>query len=409
MTTCIAVMNRTAVALSADSTVSIPYGSGTKHFQGVSKVLAAHVKDPVGVMVYGTPHFAGLPWEIVIEEFRQQHRTSQPHVKDHTRLFFKFLEQQLGTWAEQPVQDEFADSLFMPLLTSIAREWNQKVNNLSAGEDEAAALNKVVQETVARWTTTTRRPSASCSLHAVDVSARVIEALKKLGRWAEKLTPAAEAMIVDAANESTQRLSKREQYFSGLVFAGFGGSQRLPALSTHLLGVPYAGKLRKIDVPYAGKLRKIDSDPLVQEVSAERPAIVAIFAEGKAATTFMEGIDPSIRTWYNSMVTQQGKQQGLDKSYSDELKDQLALQINRRAESIITAVSYLSKAGLAEFAESLVRITALSLRMSMAPETVGEPIDVAVLSRADGLVWVRRTPYFSRDLQPPLPPSPRSR
>jgi hypothetical protein len=396
MTTCIAVMNRTAAALAADSTVSIPYRFGTKHFQGVSKVIAAHAKDPVGLMVYGSPDFAGLPWEIVIEEFRQKHSKSQDHVKDHARLFFEFLEQQLGEWAEQPVQEELADTLFMPLLDSIAREWNQRVARVPTSE-YGAALDTIVQETVQQWTTKTRRPSTSLRLDTVDVTARVTEALKELGRWTENLTPDAKAMIVDAANWSTRRLSKHELYFSGLVFAGFGARQPLPALTCHLLGVPYAGKLRKID-----------SQPAVQEVSARRPAIVATFAENGSAKTFMEGIDPGIRQWFVGMAKQQGVQLGLGPSYSDQLNDELKLQINQRAESIITAVSYLPKAGLAEFAESLVRITALSLRMSMAPETVGEPIDVAVLSRSDGLVWVKRTPYFPRDLQPPLPPSTRS-
>jgi len=392
MTACIAVMNRTAAALAADSTVSIPYRLGTKHFQGVSKVMAANAKDPVAVMVYGSPDFAGLPWEVVIEEFRKEHRTSQDHVKDHARVFFEFLEQRLGTWVEQPDQEELADSLFEPLLDSIANEWNRVVAGVPARES-GNALAKVVQEAVERWKKNTRRPSTSLGLDAVDVTARVTKALEELGRWTGNLTPAAKTMIADAANWSTRRLSTREQYFSGLVFAGFGAGQQLPALSCHLLGVPYAGHLRK-------------KDSRIQEVSARRPAIVAPFAEVRWAHTFMQGIDPSIRKWFGGMVKQQGEELDLGESYSDQLNAELDVQINQRAESIITAVSYLPKAGLAEFAESVVRITALSLRMSMAPETVGEPIDVAVLSRADGLVWVKRTPYFSQELQPPFHRSP---
>ncbi len=395
MTTCIVVMNRTAAALAADSTVSIPYRFGTKHFQGVSKVMSVHTKDPVGVMVYGSPDFAGLPWEVVIEEFREGHPESQDHVNDHARLFFEFLEQQLDTWVERSVQEELADSLFTPLLDSIALAWNQKVAGVPASESQAV-LAEIVQEAVQEWKKTTRRPSTSISLNSVDVTARVTDALEELGRWTGNLTEAAKGMIVEAANWSTRRLSTREQYFSGVVFAGFGAKQRLPALSCHLLGVPYAGQLRKTEAPF-------------QEVSARRPAIIATFAEDKPTRTFMEGIDPSIRKWFNGMVKQQSEERNLGESYSTELNAQLDLRINQRAESIITAVSYLPKAGLAELAESLVRITALSLRMSMAPETVGEPIDVAVLSRADGLVWVKRTPYFSRDLQPLLPYFPQSR
>lgn len=392
MTFCIVAMNRTAAALAADSTVSIPYRAGTKHFQGVSKVMAANSKDPVAVMVYGSPDFAGIPWEVVVEEFREEHRTSQNHVRDHTRVFFEFLERLLRTWVKQEDQDELADMLFIPMLESIEDAWNQKVADFPSSEHEAA-LAKIVQEITLQWKKT-RRPCEQV-LETVDVTARVTEAFKDLGGWTEKLTPAAKAMIVDAANWSTRQLSKREQYFSGVVFAGYGAKQQLPALSFHLVGVPYAWQIRK-------------KDSRVQEVSARRPAVVAPFAETKYARIFLEGIDPSIRQWYSAMVNQQAKDLELSELYAKQLNDRLDQLINNRSESIITAVSYLPKAGLAEFAESLVRITAVSLRMSMVPETVGEPIDVAVLSRGDGLVWVKRTPYFSQDLQPPLSPYPRT-
>jgi hypothetical protein len=33
-------------------------------------------------------------------------------------------------------------------------------------------------------------------------------------------------------------------------------------------------------------------------------------------------------------------------------------------------------------------------------ETVGGPIDVAVISKGDGFVWIKRKHYFERDLNP---------
>lgn len=389
MTTCIAVMNRTAVALAADSTVSIPYRFGKKHFHGVSKVIPAHTRDPVGIMVYGSPDFAGIPWEVVIEEFREDNPASRDSVEEHADRFFDFLERQLGSWADQSIQDELADSLFTPLLGLIEDEWDRRSPSVPSTGVEAA-LDKMVEQVVSQWKKTERRPSASLDLDPVDVSSRVVAALRDLGAWPKRLTPEATAKIVESANWSTGRLSPLEQYFSGVVFAGFGAKQKLPSLRCHLLGVPYGGKLRK-------KYSRIE------QVSPRRPAIIAPFAENGMARTFMEGVDPSIRKWFDGMVKQQAEELNRGPSYAKELSGKLDFQINQRAESIMTAVSYLPKAGLAEFAESLVRITALSLRMSMAPETVGEPIDVAVLSRSDGLVWVKRTPYFSRDLQPPLP------
>jgi hypothetical protein len=45
-------------------------------------------------------------------------------------------------------------------------------------------------------------------------------------------------------------------------------------------------------------------------------------------------------------------------------------------------------------AESLVAITALKRRVTLGAETVGGPIDVAVISKGDGFIWIKRKHYF---------------
>lgn len=68
---------------------------------------------------------------------------------------------------------------------------------------------------------------------------------------------------------------------------------------------------------------------------------------------------------------------------------------------IMNAVSYLPKQELAEMAESFVRLVALKRRMSVREvETVGGPIDVAVISKADGFVWIKHKSYFKQELNP---------
>jgi hypothetical protein len=58
----------------------------------------------------------------------------------------------------------------------------------------------------------------------------------------------------------------------------------------------------------------------------------------------------------------------------------------------------LPKDELAAMAEALVNLTAFKRRMTDSLETVGGPIDVAVISKGDGLVWVKRKQYFPREL-----------
>ena len=73
-------------------------------------------------------------------------------------------------------------------------------------------------------------------------------------------------------------------------------------------------------------------------------------------------------------------------SFQDIGKRSEAYRRNRFVNLIINAVRILPKEELARLAELLVQLTSLKRRMSMELETVGEPIDVAVISKGDGFV-----------------------
>jgi hypothetical protein len=85
----------------------------------------------------------------------------------------------------------------------------------------------------------------------------------------------------------------------------------------------------------------------------------------------------------------------------EEIIQQLTEQLKNFRYSnfipIINVVASLPKSDLAAMAESLVNITSLKRRVSMQAETVGGPVDVAVISKSDGLVWIKKkTIFFSR-------------
>ena len=51
-------------------------------------------------------------------------------------------------------------------------------------------------------------------------------------------------------------------------------------------------------------------------------------------------------------------------------------------------------------AEALVNLTSVKRKMSLELETVGGPVDVAVISKGDGFVWISRKHYFRPELNP---------
>ena len=71
MTAEVAIMNRTAVALAADSAVTIGGGQNVpKIYNTVNKLFMLSKYHPVGIMVYGNAEFMRIPWETVIKMYR---------------------------------------------------------------------------------------------------------------------------------------------------------------------------------------------------------------------------------------------------------------------------------------------------------------------------------------------------
>lgn len=83
MTAEIVIMNREAVALAADSAVTI--GGGKKILNTANKVYMLAPDHPVGILVYNNSTFMTLPWEIIIKAY-------QDYVVNRNEIFQK-LEQ----------------------------------------------------------------------------------------------------------------------------------------------------------------------------------------------------------------------------------------------------------------------------------------------------------------------------
>lgn len=67
-------------------------------------------------------------------------------------------------------------------------------------------------------------------------------------------------------------------------------------------------------------------------------------------------------------------------------------------DKIYRALRFLSIPDLAQMAKSLVELTSLKKRISLECDTVGGPIDVAVISKGDGFIWIDRKHYFKKEL-----------
>lgn len=90
---------------------------------------------------------------------------------------------------------------------------------------------------------------------------------------------------------------------------------------------------------------------------------------------------------------------GAEAAFVDGLKNKAFQAIRTRSRrQIEDMVEFMPKPELADMAEALVNLTSIKRRVSRGMETVGGPIDVAVISHSEGFVWVKRKHYFPADL-----------
>jgi hypothetical protein len=186
------------------------------------------------------------------------------------------------------------------------------------------------------------------------------------------------------------------------VIAGFGQDDYLPCLrSYHIDGVALG--------------QAIYSDYVSADLS-HRPddrAYVAAFAQPDFTRMFMEGVHPQYEVFVEAYIQRvidrfgdvvkhssddaklaeavDQAQEELREQYAEELEQQ---RYTAYVEPVLDAVGSLPKDELGALAESLVNLTVLKKRVSHEDETVGGPVDVAVISKGDGLIWVRRKHYF---------------
>src|SRR5277367_443103 len=105
MTAEIAVLNRNAVALAADSAVTLQLPEGPKIYHA-NKLFTLSKYRPVGVMIYGAADFMGVPWETIIKQYRSQLGTRGfPTVKDYAADLLSFVEGQRSFFPEECQRD----------------------------------------------------------------------------------------------------------------------------------------------------------------------------------------------------------------------------------------------------------------------------------------------------------------
>jgi len=130
MTAEVAVMNKQAIALAADSAVTFGGEKEQKIFSSASKFFTLSKYEPVGVMVYGNASLMDVPWETIIKVYRGHlgKRTFKT-IGDYAENFLTFLAKNEQLFPED-VQNWYVNGLIYTHFQFIANEVKESVNKI---------------------------------------------------------------------------------------------------------------------------------------------------------------------------------------------------------------------------------------------------------------------------------------
>ncbi len=417
MTAEVAILNSSAIAIAADSAVTI--GRGKKIYNSALKVFTLSKTAPVGIMVYGNAGLLQVPWETIIKIYREKLKTkSFPKLEDYAEDFIAFLPKQTCFFPRDS-QDRWMHGNIVGYLASIRDDF------IKAAEQRLKKDGHITEDTTRNLLSASveqHHSSLSKLPHLDGMSTRWESGFKRRIRSTlDKLIEGVFQEIVVTKDDRAKMIDISAFVHSrniisndhaGVVICGFGEDDIYPAVVTH-----------SIDGVFEDRLKVAKNLEKTFRIKDGNDCSIIPFAQDDMVASFMEGMNPSVnqftRSYLHQLVSRLPEllpdetlvgtdieRTAVRSKLKDDVNKLLAgffdqLNVHKREEHvqpILSMVRVLPKDELAAMAESLVNLTAFKRRMTDELETVGGPIDVAVISKGDGFVWVKRKHYFPRDL-----------
>lgn len=412
MTAEIAILNKTAVALATDSAVTISTGeTEDKIFDSADKLFELSLHNPIGIMIYNGMSFMEAPLPSLIKSFRSQ-CASCDTVQEAADHFLRYLNN-FAKRSPKSVQHRSMQRVLSSMVSLITERYQHKLFDIISDKklkpsESAERLKNALDEVIA-----TVEKAYSSRKDAEFIGG--IPNFKGLTKLIDDVLSHIKA--ADAKQKARLRklaiqcLRKSFSYgnHTGIVIAGFGSGELFPTLIAF-----------EIDGAVQGRLKFVRKQHVDIDRDGPRARVIP-FAQREMVERFLYGLDEKIQRLITKFVSSSAAEfrksveaRVLGDRKDEQLQKDLALAedalidgLRKRGfeaiqtqsqEEIEDMVEFMPKPELAKMAEALVNLTSIKKRVSRGMETVGGPIDVAVISQSEGFIWVKRKHYFPPEL-----------
>ncbi|MBR4837730.1 MAG: hypothetical protein IK004_04750 [Bacteroidales bacterium] len=388
MTAIIGVMNKHAVAIAADSAVTI--GGGRKVLNSANKLFSLSKHHPVAIAIYGNAELVGTPWEIIIKEYRKiLKEKSFSHVSEYVNNFFDFIKKK-----QYYCYDTTEALNFLKLyIKGFCLDLQHNVPSTQLTQVFTNICNNINPDYLEGFTDNTKDFLYNNVSTELDIC---ISELKKSGLTLSNND--AKDLLVNLLTKGILPTG-----LSGLVFTGYGEEEIYPSVFSCEVGCIIDGVLAiRHQIP--------------AKISNANDASICPFAQTDVMHTILSGISPQVQSIYanslattirsftqklataimpnNSILAKQIQGISIEPFIQTFMNLSQQAQFVQYTSPFVKSVASLEKEDLSDFAESLITLTSLKRKVSPDQETVGGPVDVMVISKGDGLIWMKRKHYF---------------
>ncbi len=421
MTAIVGVLNSQGIAIAADSAVTVSGNNMKKVYNRSNKIFTLSKFHPVGIAIYNSADFMGIPLETIIKMYRKQlNEASFDTIEQYKTDFIAFLKSQLSNVSAEIKKNAFFTFCaegHLAIINNTLAAFDLRNQEFSGKSDAERALlyQGILTDEIKKYS-----DQLETFQKATYVSIKFDEYCNYYSSELKEIEDFIAGEIcrkyVDFTMNDSHRQGIKHILFDlvnidlifeshcGLVFIGFGETEVYP--SSHLVLV--------------GSV--ICDEPRIAVLDPQRiqPGVlnsnILPYAQGDVTTTVLTGVDPnyknevksSVKKAFDGISSEIAVILNNDKishqvtqaisTISDELIKELEdYQWTKITGPLLEILAHMGKEDMSELAESLVNITSLKRKFTSsdsADESVGGPVDVAIITKGDGFIWMKRKHYF---------------
>lgn len=407
----ICIMNKNAIALAADSAVTV--GQHLAIHNSANKLFALSKVAPVGVIIYSSAEIMGVPVEIVIKQYKKDlAQKTFDTLDEYVDDFIAYLLRNKDLFHFSQNESRYVKDVYRDLLIGLNGDYklllSRKIEEVGR-ELHDEELKAVQQEAV---TSNIQYIRGLKAIPHYDVTEYVVSKYgDEIKEYISNNFSWITGEILDSLTAEVCTIYNKMFFrngYVGMAFAGYGNRDIFPKMNhIHLYGII------SDSVRYVVKEQEV--------ITENNTATINPFAQTDVMQTFLYGINDG---FIDALANEIPKQinnifQGIaDESFAEGKKQEVFGQLSSATPNIINqiiakaqkqylwpitqSVATLPIEELAMLAESMINITSLRRKVAIDSNigTVGGPIDVAMITKSDGFIWMKRKHYFEQQYNP---------